>query len=331
MAYKALIQPLRDTQARMTRVVIIGGNGHVGSYLVPALVERGYEVVNVSRGTREPYRRHSAWEKVENVVMDRKADEASGNFGAKIAGLEPDIVVDMISFTLPSTQQLVEALRGKIEHYLFCSTIWVYGSVVSIPSTEDDVPNPIDSYGRGKAECEAWLLHQARVTGFPATCFRPGHIVGEGWVPVNPTGNLDPEVFSVIARGEELTLPNMGLELLHHVHADDIARWVCCAMDNRAMSIGEAFNTVSSQAVNIRGYAETAYRWFGHEPRIVYKPFEEWVRGLGEYAQNTRSHLIRGCCHSIEKSRKRIGYEPRYTSLEAIKESVMALAAAGKI
>ena len=36
----------------MTRVVIIGGSGHVGTYLVPRLVEAGYEAVNVSRGRR---------------------------------------------------------------------------------------------------------------------------------------------------------------------------------------------------------------------------------------------------------------------------------------
>ena len=40
----------------MARVVVIGGSGHVGTYLVPALVERGHEVVNVSRGQSAPYR-----------------------------------------------------------------------------------------------------------------------------------------------------------------------------------------------------------------------------------------------------------------------------------
>jgi len=38
----------------MARIVIIGGNGHVGTYLVPELVEHGHAVVNVSRGTARP-------------------------------------------------------------------------------------------------------------------------------------------------------------------------------------------------------------------------------------------------------------------------------------
>jgi hypothetical protein len=41
-------------------------------------------------------------------------------------------------------------------------------------------------------------------------------------------------------------------------------------------SVGEAFNAVSPQAINLRGYAEAMYRWFGHEPRLSYLPFEQW-------------------------------------------------------
>jgi nucleoside-diphosphate-sugar epimerase len=316
----------------MSRIVVIGGSGHVGSYLVPRLVELGHEVVNVSRGKAAPYRAHFAWDAIENASLDRAAEEKTGQFGSKIAGLRPDIVVDMISFDLASTQHVVEALRGKVEHYLFCSSIWVYGRLFVIPSTEADPPNPIDAYGAGKAESEAWLMKQARLTGFPATCFRPGHIVGEGWNPINPIGNANPDVFSAIARGDELILPNLGLEMVHHVHGDDVAQWIICAIENRSTSLGEVFNTVSEQAVTLKGYAETVYRWFGKEPRIAFKPFDEWILGLepGD-AESSRGHVIRSSCHSIEKSRQRLGYKPRYTSFEAIQESVRALIASGKV
>jgi nucleoside-diphosphate-sugar epimerase len=316
----------------MARIVVIGGSGHVGSYLVPRLVELGHDVLNVSRGAAKPYHPHYAWDLIENVTLDRAAEEKAGQFGHKIAALRPDIVVDMIAFDLQSTQQVAEALRGKVEHYLFCSSIWVYGRLFAVPSTEADAPNPIDRYGRGKAESEAWLLREARVSGFPATCFRPGHIVGEGWNPITPQGNGNPETFSLIARGDELVLPNLGLEMVHHVHADDVAQWIIRAIDNRAASIGEAFNTVSDQAVTLKGYAETVYRWFGKEPRIAFKPFEEWLLDLDEgIRENTKGHVIRSSCHSIEKSRQRLGYKPRYTSLEAVREALQALIKAGKV
>jgi nucleoside-diphosphate-sugar epimerase len=140
----------------MARIVIIGGSGHVGTYLVPALVERGHDVVNVSRGTASPYRPHPAWKNIEQVLVDRKVEEAEGKFGSRIARLNADIVIDMISFELDGTQQLVQALHGKVEHYLFCSSTWVYGHAVSVPSTEVDRPNAIDRYGINKAKIEAW-------------------------------------------------------------------------------------------------------------------------------------------------------------------------------
>jgi nucleoside-diphosphate-sugar epimerase len=84
--------------------------------------------------------------------------------------------------------------------------------------------------------------------------------------------------------------------------------------------------------LNLKGYAETVYRWFGREPRIAYKPFEEWLLGLSdEFRENSRGHVIRSSCHSIEKSRRLIGYSPRYTSLAAVQESVRALIKAGKV
>jgi nucleoside-diphosphate-sugar epimerase len=316
----------------MARIVLIGGSGHVGTYLVPALADRGHDVVNVSRGTAAPYRPHPAWKAIEQVVMDRTAEESKGTFGSRIAALGADIVIDMLSFELEGTQQLVQALHGRVEHYLFCSSIWVYGPATSIPTTEVDLPNAIDAYGVNKAKIEDWLLQQARRNGFPATCFRPGHIVGEGWVPINPQGNVDPEVFASIARGEELALPNLGLETVHHVHAGDIAQWILRAIENRVATLGEVFNTVSAQALTLRGFAEAMYRWFEREPRLSFLPFEQWKLGLTKSdAEASWGHIMRSSCVSIEKSRQRLGYAPRYTSLEAVQESVAALITRGRI
>lgn len=316
----------------MSRVVVIGGSGHVGTYLVPALVEKGHDVVNVSRGQAKRYGQHTAWDKVQQVAVDRAAEDRAGTFAHRITELRPDIVVDMISFELASTKSLVDALRGKIEHFLHCSTIWVYGHNMAVPASEDDPLNPFGEYGINKAEIETWLLHEARCTGFPATIFRPGHIVGPGWAPINPLGNVEVEVFSRMARGEELALPNFGLETVHHVHAADVAQVILLAMINRSGSVGETFNAVSAKAVNLRGYAEAMFRWFGFEPRLRYLPFEEWRKlHSPEAAYASWEHIMRSSCLSIDKARRLLGYEPSYTSLSAVKESVSALIAKGDV
>ena len=316
----------------MSKVVIIGGSGHVGTYLVPRLVEAGHQVVNIARGHRKPYVPNAAWGRVETVILDRDAAEHRDSFGKAIAALEADIVIDMISFVLPRTQHLVEALRGKVQHFIHCGTIWVYGHNATVPATEDQPLNPFGEYGTQKAAMETWLLGEARRTSFPATVFRPGHIVGPGWDPLNPAGHFNSEVFSRIARGETLVLPNFGLETVHHVHADDLARLVMAIIANRAASIGEAFNAVSPQAVNLRGYAEAMYRWFGHEPQLSYMPYDEWrTHQVPEEADATWEHIVRSPSHSTEKARRLLGYTPRYSSLEAVQAAVAWLIANGRV
>jgi nucleoside-diphosphate-sugar epimerase len=203
------------------RVVVIGGTGHVGTYLVPRLVESGHEVVVVSRKQRAPYTPHGAWRHVKQVVIDRHAAEESGTFGEQIRALQGQVVIDMICFTQASAQHLVEALTGEVQHFLHCGTIWVHGPSVEVPTTEETPRRPFGDYGIQKAAIEAYLLEQARRHAFPATILHPGHIVGPGWNPLNPAGHFNPAVFDRLAQGAELALPNLGLETVHHVHADD--------------------------------------------------------------------------------------------------------------
>ena len=254
------------------RVVVIGGSGHVGTYLVPRLVEAGYEVVSISRGQREPYQVHPAWDEVEQVALDRDTEEAEATFGERVLGLKPDIVVDMICFTSESAHQLVEELRGRVTHFLHCGTIWVHGHSTRVPTTEDQPRRPFGEYGIQKARIEAYLLDEARRNGFPATILHPGHIVGPGWTPLNPAGNFDPGVFELLARGEELVLPNLGMETVHHVHADDVAQAFMGALDNWNVAVGEAFHVVSPAALTLRGYAEAVAGWFGRGDLGPHRP-----------------------------------------------------------
>ena len=109
------------------KVAVVGASGHVGGYLVPWLVGQGHHVVAVSRGRHRPYRQDPAWERVEQVVADREADDESGAFAARIAALDADVVVDLICFTEDSAARMVQALRGRVRQLVHIGTIWVNG------------------------------------------------------------------------------------------------------------------------------------------------------------------------------------------------------------
>ncbi|WP_211372113.1 NAD-dependent epimerase/dehydratase family protein [Flagellimonas olearia] len=194
------------------KVILIGGTGHIGTYLVPKLVEAGHDVVCVSRQQSQPYADHEAWQSVEFVGIDREKSEEHGDFGAQIVSLNGEVVIDLICFTPQSAQHLAENLKGKVRHFLHCGTMWVHGHTVQVPTTESAERNPFGTYGINKAKIEAYLLNFHKEYGFPVTILHPGHITGPGWLPVNPAGNLNPEVFLRLAQGEEITLPNLGME-----------------------------------------------------------------------------------------------------------------------
>jgi nucleoside-diphosphate-sugar epimerase len=314
------------------RVVLIGGTGHIGTYLVPRLVESGGEVISVSRGLREPYRPHGAWRAVRRLEVDRVEDERAGRFGSRIASEDPDVVIDLTCFTLDSAAQLIESVRGRVHHFLHCGTIWVHGPGVEVPTTEEAPRSPFGEYGCRKADIERYLLAEARQRGVPVTILHPGHIVGEGWAPLNPAGHFNPDVFSDLAAGRELTLPHLGLETVHHVHADDVAQGFMRAIARRSVAVGESFHVVSPAALTLRGYAERMAGWFGQEARLRFLSWDEWRRGVtAEDADQTLEHISHSPNCSIGKARRLLGYRPRYSSLQAVQESVRWLIGAGRV
>ncbi len=305
------------------RVVVIGGTGHIGTYLVPRLVAGGHTVTVVTRQQRSPYRADAAWSSVEFTTLDRDTTEVDGTFGSRIQELGPDVVIDLICFTPESAHHLVEALRGKVQHFLHCGTIWVHGHSVQVPTTETQPRTPFGEYGIRKAAIEAYLLDEARRNGFPATILHPGHIVGPGWVPLNPAGNFNTTIFARLASGEEVALPNLGMETVHHVHADDVAQAFMQALADRSSSLGESFHVVSAAALTLRGYAETMALWFGQEAHLSLLPWDAWRQTVSEEdARATWDHIAHSPNCSIEKARRLLDYRPRYHSLQAVQESV---------
>ena len=314
------------------RVVVIGATGHVGGYLIPRLVASGHDVVAISRGLRRPYRDHAAWNDVTRVVADRAAEDAAGTFAGRVADLKPDVVVDMLCFEESSAAQLVEALRGRIQLLVHCGSIWVHGPAVRVPVTEDAVRRPTGDYGIGKAAVERLLLRETANSGLRSVVLHPGHISGPGWPVINPAGNLDLSVWSRLATGRTVTLPNLGLETLHHVHADDVAQAFQLALQCRSVAVGESFHVVSDGALTLRGFAQTFAQWFGREADLRFVPFDEFRQvNTTENAEATWEHISRSPSMSIDKARRLLGYTPRYSSLEAVAEAVQWLHRYGQL
>src|SRR3954468_3616840 len=308
------------------RVVVMGGTGHIGSYLVPSLMRAGHDVVVVSRGSRQPYRVDPVWREVELVTCDRVAAEKDGPFGSLVAGLRPDAVVDLMCFTPAQAEQLVLALDGQ--HVVHTGSVWSYGRSALVPTTEDAPKNPYGEYGVDKLAIERYLTGQDRVR---ATVVPPGHISGPGWMPIGPAGNLDPAVLDSLRADGSCLLPDRGGEPIHHVHAEDVARLHQACLEQPDAAVGESFNSVCAQALTLRGYAELVARHFGHEPKLELVPWAEFASRVDPgLADETIEHIGRAPHFSMDKARALLGFIPRHGVTETVLESIDAWVTANR-
>jgi nucleoside-diphosphate-sugar epimerase len=316
------------------KVVIIGGRGKVGTYLVPQLVDKGYDVTNVSRGISAPFLPNPAWDKVKQVNLDRVQLEAQGRFAGAIAKLEPDILIDMICFRVESMEMLTAVLKHKLKHYLACGSIWIHERITCPPVRVEEDRNATDDYGHHKNLMELHLKQCSDKGWFAGTVAHAGHIVGPGHKPVNPAGNKGLYVFHKLMHGEELALPHFGAETIHHVYAKDVAQVFIKSIENPEQASGQGFHAVSERAISLQGYAHEVAGWFGKQAHLQFMPFDEWAQSDGvspEDVEMTRSHIMHAPSCSIEKAKKLIGYKPEKTSLEAVRESVDWLIAHGEL
>lgn len=305
------------------KAVVIGAAGHIGTYLVPMLMENGFDTVAITRSMSAPYEDAPAWHRVERVLADRENDP---DFIGKLKAMESDIIVDLVNFNIEETRKIVEAFRGTgLSHYLYCSSCWAHGRAETIPADADDLrKEPLDAYGKDKFASEMYLKEQYRKHGFPATVILPGQISGPGWTIINPWGNTSLRVFQDIADGKEIALPNFGQEILHHVHGYDVAQVFFRAITHRNQALGESFDAEAATHITLYGYAKHLYEYFGHEPKIRFLSWQEWCayEGNAEECEHTYYHIARSGVFSIEKARRLLEYQPKYSCIETIDQAV---------
>jgi nucleoside-diphosphate-sugar epimerase len=317
---------MREDMVATMRVVVIGGTGHIGTYLVPSLVRSGHEVVVISRGVRRAYREDPLWEAVQTVACDREKAEADGVFGGAVAQLNPDAVVDLTCFTPAQARQLVEALDGQ--HLVHTGSLWSYGPSALVPTTEDAPKEPYGDYGIGKLAIERYLMSQDRVR---ATVVHPGHISGPGWMPIGPAGNLDPAVIDGLRADGSCLLSDRGGETIHHVHAEDVAGLHQACLEQPDNAAWHSFNSVCTQALTLRGYAALVARHFGHQPKLEFVPWSEFAARVGpDQAALTLDHIARAPLFSMDKARAVLGFVPKHSVTNTVLESIDAWVAANR-
>lgn len=316
------------------RILVIGGTGHIGSYLVPTLVNLGWDVTVVSRQAQPRYASPKiAWPAVKWVLADRKAEQAAGTWASRMASLEADVVIDTIAYTTEETQLMINAFAGRIDHYICIGSIWAYGTPEQVPYEEHFIRRPLSPYGQQKADIESQLRKAWIRDGFPATVVHPGHISGERWLPIDPQGSRNGvEVYRRLATGQPVKILGDGSATLHHVHSQDITDLIVKAILNRSAALGECFSAVAPYAMSLKGCCRAVARLFGQEPNIEYVNDQGLIDDIGEKAASIAiDHARHSPYSSIAKGQRLLGHTPHYTTEMIYAQSITYLIESGQL
>ena len=174
----------------MSRVLVTGAAGFIGSHLCDALIARGDEVLGVDSFTEyySPARKHANLNAALAAGLEfRRIDLTCDELDSVVEGV--DVVYHLAGqpgvrpswgeeFELyaqrnvVATQRLLEAtLRGGARRFVFASSSSVYGHIDS-PARESDPPAPVSPYGMTKAACEQLIDVYRRVDGLSAVSLR---------------------------------------------------------------------------------------------------------------------------------------------------------------
>ena len=251
----------------MTRYLVTGGAGFIGSHLTDALLERGDDVVvldDLSGGTKNRVRDDGV------LIAGSVADPATvaevfdsyrfdGVFHlAAFAAEGISHAVKSLNYTsniIGSVNLINAALNHGVGFFGFSSSVAVYGEGRT-PMREDDVPHPVDSYGNAKLAVERELAITMRLQGLPFFAMRMHNVYGEWQNMRDPYRNAVAIFLNQILRGEPITVYGDGLQVRAFTYVGDIVGTLLAAADTPD-AWGQVYNVGSATTSTILELAHT--------------------------------------------------------------------------
>ncbi|WP_042148689.1 NAD-dependent epimerase/dehydratase family protein [Paucisalibacillus sp. EB02] len=240
----------------MKTALVFGGTRFFGVNLVEALLAKGVKVTIATRqNSRDPF-----GNKVERIKVDRFDKPSVEN---AVKDKEWDVVFDQLCFSSKDAEIIASTLEGKIQRYVFTSTLSVYDYGVNMaeevfdPYTYDlkMVDRQEVSYQEGKRQAEAYFFQK---TDFPVVAMRIPIVLGEH----DYTERLLHYVMSA-KEGKKVYFPNLEAEMcfVHQKEAGEFLSWVAdidftgpinvCA--NGFITMGELVKLISDKTGNELG------------------------------------------------------------------------------
>lgn len=263
----------------MSKVLVTGAAGFIGSHVAKHLVAAGHEVVAVddlSGGFVEnvppgaTFIRGSVSDEafVGRLFADHPFEYVFHLAAYAAEGLSHFIRGFNYNNNLLASVYLINAAvnSGRVKCFVFTSSIAVYGRN-QLPMTEETVPQPEDPYGISKYAVELDLKAAHEMFGLEYVTFRLHNVYGEGQNLGDPYRNVVGIFMNQILQGQELTVFGDGLQTRAFSYIDDVALPIAASI-NRPQSWNQVYNVGADKPYTVLELANVVSRAFGVEPKI---------------------------------------------------------------
>jgi UDP-glucuronate 4-epimerase len=311
----------------VTRILVTGAAGFIGSHLVDALVRRGDDVIGIDNF--DPFYPRTVKERnlsevghhvgfcfheqdmldVEALRLELTPETVLVHLAAK-AGVRPSLAdpVGYARANLTGTAAVLEAARqAGVSRIVYGSSSSVYGDDTPVPFREDAVAiRPVSPYAATKRGGELLLGSVAGIYGFRAASLRFFTVYGPRQRP-----DLAIHAFTrKMVEGETITLFGDGTQARDYTYCDDIVAGVIAAVDwTDAAPVGlEQFNLGGNRSVPTEAMVAEIAEALGIAPRIQWAPMQP-----GD-VQRTAADLT--------KSGAILGYAPHTSFPEGVRRFV---------
>jgi UDP-glucose 4-epimerase len=279
----------------MTRILVTGGAGYIGSVVVDQLLERGFGVVvldDLSTGHRQAVARGAGFvqggignrELVESLLQKERIEAIIHLAAFALVAESVAQPRKYVANNVTAARVLLEAAaRAKVRRFVFSSSCAVYGHPPKVPITEDTPQQPVNPYGETKRDYERLLAEVAPQHGMGVVSLRYFNASGateERGEDHDPETHLIPNVFAAAlgnrealeVYGTDYPTPD-GTAIRDYVHVADIAdahlRALDVALDGGATV---AVNLGTGTGRSVREVVEAARRVTGRAVPTVERP-----------------------------------------------------------
>jgi len=306
----------------MSRVLVTGGAGFIGSHLVDRLIKEGNEVIvldNLSSGKKEFIQHHFNNPNFKFYKVDLLTDEINGYFkgvdevwhlaaNADVRKALKDTEVD-IKQNILVTYRVLEAMRkNNVKKIIFTSSSTVYGEAKKIPTPENYPCKPISLYGVSKLACEGLISAYVHTFDLNAVIFRLANIIGH-----RLTHGVIYDFIQKLKRNpNELEILGDGNQKKSYLYVEDCVNGMIFA-SRKVKSNLEIFNLGSEDWITVKEIAEIVYKELNLNPKLRFGESDRGWKG------DVPLMLL-----DISKIKK-LGWKPRYNSKEAVELTVKEL------